>query len=435
MGEPDILAQLRKSHFWVVFASCALLMVPSLPLATGYQNAEHQLSKLMQINATLTQASLAESFARLQLPSAATLDWTQVLGQAPWHYRTTSCHFTTRFFLGGQQTWSKPVVWMTMPGDDTAYAVPYQLPPVLEMKRSARTLIDARRAWAFLNNDNYAFVIVGARKLSATEYRDVDLSRHNAFGPGYHEPAQCLFGDVKWFSAQRAADDPILGYFKIRGFVAAGSSLLTAASRPLAGDSFESGEIPVQIREVKIPLFAAHLDRLFSDSRPDLTILAGERFSDAFPDLTRISKGLGTLTLDGLRGYTERMAEEGGTDVEILGAKLPVDIFVRWGIPLLLIMQVYFWLHVRRYANDAGSFPADARYPWIALYSDTASRWVTRCSLLLAPLAAAMLVHFGVEHRFVGTWIAWSLTAGALISAALALLTIMALSALNSKLA
>jgi hypothetical protein len=85
-----------------------------------------------------------------------------------------------------------------------------------------------------------------------------------------------------------------------------------------------------------------------------------------------LARGLEALTLHDLREYIDRK-EEAGMDVEIFGAKLPVDILCGWGIQLLVVMRLYFWLHMRFFASRKTMRPPVGQLPWIGLYPDTLS--------------------------------------------------------------
>ena len=67
-------------------------------------------------------------------------------------------------------------------------------------------------------------------------------------------------------------------------------------------------------------------------------------FQESFPNLSRLSKGLGSLSLKQLQEHIGELLASGFESVEIFGAKLPVVFLRTWGILIFFSAQLYYYL-------------------------------------------------------------------------------------------
>lgn len=429
----EILAQLRASHFWLVMASFGLLILPSFPRSSVYGNAYDELTRLIAVNATITPENLIQTFGTMSLPGEARQDPASMLTSAPWHVAQVRCQGVTSGRLGFQLVKARPAVWMTMPGEEAAYAVPDQLPPAFYTPPGDRTLAQFMQIWAFLDNDDHAFVVTAL----APSARQGDAAFEVPGGvPRIEYPNQrreCFVGSLTPLRATLDNTNPQLAWVTLQGTVETDS--VSPNGGPGSGGSgpFQSQPIPVTVRMLDFPLLASHLRAYFAMHDLAMTDLAGQQFSDAFADLAYVGRGLQSLTLHDLRAYVERMTEESGTDVEIFGATLPVDVLVEWGIPALVIMQLYFWLHLSKFAASDLPPREVQSFPWIACYPQRLARGVTIGSIVLAPVAAVTLLSFGSEHGSRSVWLRSALILAAVASAVVAAVTVKALLGLSRK--
>ncbi len=149
-------------------------------------------------------------------------------------------------------------------------------------------------------------------------------------------------------------------------------------------------------------------------------------FVQTFPDLAALSDGLGALQPEQIAKVLRNLRERTGKEVEVSGLKLPLEVITRWGLIVILAIQLYFWIDLRNFLAKAVT-PGMLDVPWIGLYPDRLSHSVFWASAIVLPvLTVCFLVLkgiLGVEgwgHRlFFGTLSG----AGALISISLAALT------------
>jgi hypothetical protein len=124
------------------------------------------------------------------------------------------------------------------------------------------------------------------------------------------------------------------------------------------------------------------------------------RFQESFPDLSRLSKGLDSLSLEQLEDHIGELRASGSDSVEIFGAKLPVDFLRTWGILILFGVQLYYYLHIRQYHDVFGSERTEPSFPWIACYESKVSRFVYLASVTVLPVATAVFLPLSQRSEF-----------------------------------
>jgi hypothetical protein len=130
----------------------------------------------------------------------------------------------------------------------------------------------------------------------------------------------------------------------------------------------------------------------FAKFAPDEVAQMDGNFDSAFGDLSKLSKGLGSLTMSDINGYLHRLRDESGKEIELYGAKIPQEAISIWGTILLVTLQLYFVAHLGHivsYRSLNATLPA---FAWIGIYPDQLSRAMTLSSLTFAPLTVALLI-------------------------------------------
>jgi len=182
--------------------------------------------------------------------------------------------------------------------------------------------------------------------------------------------------------------------------------------------------IPVAMLPVTCDTFDLRAQSVLAD-KADKPWSPGS-FAQTFPDLAALSDGLGALQPDQVAKVLRNLRERTGKEVEISGLKLPLEVITRWGLIVVLAIQLYFWIDLRNFLAKAAT-PGMIDVPWIGLYPDRISHSVFWASAIVLPVfTVCFLVLKGVlgvegwTHRlFFGALSG----AGALLSLALALLT------------
>lgn len=113
-------------------------------------------------------------------------------------------------------------------------------------------------------------------------------------------------------------------------------------------------------------------------------------FADTFPELERLTTDIATLPLDDLERHLKTLKDREKDRFQVFNVSIPADALSPWGIGVLLIVQLYFWLHLRWLAMHASAGDEAWHVPWILVYHGSVNRIVATCSsVILPPLTAA----------------------------------------------
>jgi hypothetical protein len=130
-------------------------------------------------------------------------------------------------------------------------------------------------------------------------------------------------------------------------------------------------------------------------------------FDQTFPDLAALSDGLGALQPEQIGRVLRNLRERTGKEVEVSGLKLPLEVITRWGLVIIVGIQLYFWIDLRSFAGRPVT-ALELEFPWLGFYQDRISRIVFLMSAVLLPVATvSLLVIKGVlgvegwQHRLV----------------------------------
>lgn len=108
-------------------------------------------------------------------------------------------------------------------------------------------------------------------------------------------------------------------------------------------------------------------------------------FADAFRELDEGTNGFQDLDFDHLKNVL-RLQEKNSQDTfQAFGVRFPIETTSRWGLLILLAIQLYFWMHLAQF-RSRGFSKSDVA--WIGCYSE----WLPRILFLLT----AVVVPVGV---------------------------------------
>jgi hypothetical protein len=97
--------------------------------------------------------------------------------------------------------------------------------------------------------------------------------------------------------------------------------------------------------------------------------------------------------LEKLLGFQKKQVGEEA--FELMGLKFPAGATATWGVMVLLVVQLYFWLHLEEFRRKhTGSIPADVA--WIAVYPSRVARYVFGASAFLMPVTAVAVLQLHV---------------------------------------
>ena len=106
-------------------------------------------------------------------------------------------------------------------------------------------------------------------------------------------------------------------------------------------------------------------------------------FSRAFPELEEMTSGFQDLDfahLEKILRLQEKNSKEG---LEAFGIRFPVENTARWGILLIIAIQIYFWMHLREYRDRVVNAPPVA---WIGAYTQPSARIFFGLTAFLLPV-------------------------------------------------
>ena len=147
----------------------------------------------------------------------------------------------------------------------------------------------------------------------------------------------------------------------------------------------------------------------FSGQKAFLTIhknsnIPPGKFDDVFSELNRITKNIQNLSVSDIIAVLEDRKENELKEVfEIFGTKIPFREYARIGIPFILIIQLYFFIHLKS-LNSFIVKNTILEVPWIGLYKDPLAKTVTAISVLFPILAITIVgktLNFGIFLLFI----------------------------------
>jgi hypothetical protein len=144
-------------------------------------------------------------------------------------------------------------------------------------------------------------------------------------------------------------------------------------------------------------------------------------FDHSFPELNKITRNFQTLEIDKFDPILEAEQNRNGESFEAFGVKFPAEATTRWGVLIILAVQLYFWIHLRELSQKLQPGDAGWEVAFIGMYTSLPSRIVYFISSCILPVLAVSAL--GIRGLAIGDyqWPFWaSLTCGIAVSIALA---------------
>jgi hypothetical protein len=145
-------------------------------------------------------------------------------------------------------------------------------------------------------------------------------------------------------------------------------------------------------------------------------------FEHSFYELDRITRNYQVLSLSELDPILESEQNRSGASFEAFGVKFPAQATTRWGIIVILAVQLYFWIHLHELARKL--LPTDPGWEvaFIGMYRSRSSQILYSISALRLPVCAVLAL--GIQGVLLSKkyhWAYWILLmSGVLTSLALA---------------
>jgi hypothetical protein len=151
-------------------------------------------------------------------------------------------------------------------------------------------------------------------------------------------------------------------------------------------------------------------------------------YDEAFRELAAVSNGIENIEISAVPGRIQSMQAISERDVEIFGLKMQAAGIAVPGTLLLLIAQLYFWLHLNELSARPTPQTPGRDVAWIGAYSSPVARISTFTSACILPAVAAAIAAYKVligAHAAGSTWTFWS--TAVLVSLVLAMATALGL--------
>ena len=161
-------------------------------------------------------------------------------------------------------------------------------------------------------------------------------------------------------------------------------------------DTLPPGRIPLR----DAPARHAHLLSLSCPETSHLELqgiasrLAGKQwktghFGESFHDLAGFTSGLEAVSVKTIADMLLKKQASGVRDVQVVGLPIPIGMLVEGGMLLILMLQLYFLLHLRAYEE----LPLRSHsIAWIGFYDDPASWLVYSASIFALPVACGYIL-------------------------------------------
>lgn len=111
-----------------------------------------------------------------------------------------------------------------------------------------------------------------------------------------------------------------------------------------------------------------------------------------FPELSSVAEGNDDLYFDKVTAFIESKARQSEGKVAILGFIVPASMVSSWGVPIVLVAQLYLLLHLRSLQRCLSTDAKPKLAPWIGVYDDGFARAIAVASAFGLPPATVAVV-------------------------------------------
>lgn len=122
-------------------------------------------------------------------------------------------------------------------------------------------------------------------------------------------------------------------------------------------------------------------------------------FDDSFPDLSAVAADAIDDSFDKIQKRLEVESEKEEQTFEAFGIKFRSTQVTRWGIVLLLGVQLYMVMYLRQFGRKLSYDDPGWDMPWMAMDQSMLARTMFFISLVLLPACAALVVVLEAERR------------------------------------
>jgi len=144
--------------------------------------------------------------------------------------------------------------------------------------------------------------------------------------------------------------------------------------------------------------------RLFRKNKP-----VGGSFEHSFPELDDLTKNFEGIRIDHFDPILKAEQSRAGESFEAFGIKFPAASTTRWGILVILAVQLYFWIHLHELGRKLKPDDPGWEVAFIGMYNSRPSQAIFAISAYVLPVCA--VAGLGVRGLFIGSfhWPYWLL--------------------------
>ena len=362
MDLKDHFEHLRTVHFSLVATCLVLLVVSTTSQNRAVRLAQDQLHSLQSIVARWSELDFDRAIDRQVYASSMQVPHSRILKVLETALVPRPGSYVVDFEM---PAWS-PIT--------TEQCTPWLYDPML--KRQPRTLADIHQLWDCLHTANsVAIPFAFSAEAAVLKGKKVRLEEAGSATPVGH--LKLVFG--KTTEDQRAT---IRQAFSLSVDYAFVGTFYRSNGTP------ENIIVPVEKeRVIQLNLIEPlrGLDPAFS---VDLGL-----YRKAFPDLDEITADYEDLSFDKLSAILAAQRKRSDQTFEAFSVKFPSDAVARWGLILILSVQLYFLIHMSSVRVRPDS---EVSVAWIALYPDKLPQTVFVLTVAaLPPLTTAIIGHVG----------------------------------------
>jgi hypothetical protein len=143
-------------------------------------------------------------------------------------------------------------------------------------------------------------------------------------------------------------------------------------------------------------------------------------FSDAFPNLSNVTQKYEKLRFDEIDNILETEESRAGDSFEAIGIKFPAEGVTRWGLLLILGIQLYLFLHLHELTPKLKPTDEGWEVAWIGVYKSHLARVLYFASSVLLPATAAFALAWHMPDQTRTAW--WLRLAAMILGTTLSLL-------------
>jgi hypothetical protein len=172
------------------------------------------------------------------------------------------------------------------------------------------------------------------------------------------------------------------------------------------GQVTDSGDHFLAPSEIGHVTFDAH--RILTAMHPAWVDSWRLPFDQAFRDLAAVDGPFKNVDLASAENILGAESERSGEAFEALGMKVPAEVAVRFGVLLVVGIQLYMWIHLHEFGNRVDK-QAGFEVAWIGVYFSRAARIIFYLTVFLLPECTIMFLSLRGLHSTQNKGIAWSI--------------------------